>query len=119
MPALIVLVPKWPFATMAWMVLAALPPLVAFYRKRGWRIPWWHWPFAVGHICVAAQLLRNYVDASTWGLYWWGPEVEEWDIVLMSLRELLVYTAWLGIPIFIASAWLTARAQRRVVEDSQ
>ena len=108
--AMSIVIPKWHFAVMVWMILGALPPLVAYYRKHNWRIPWWHFPFAIGHIAVTLKLAHDY----TWGcinawLYWEHISVTVWDLARDSLLDLVVYSAWLGVPIFVASAWLTAR----------
>lgn len=111
-PALSMGVPKGPFAIVVWIILAILPPLVAFYRERDWRIPWWHWPVAVALMCLAAKLAFDYTFAHLCFARWTLTPGDVRMIAIDSFVELIRFSLWFGIPVLLGSVWLTARRRR-------
>lgn len=99
----------WPFAIIIWTLLAAIPPLFVHYRSRKWRIPWWHWPFAIGQVVLAVRLAKEYTFYEVVIAESWSADFNEHKVIRHSLVELFCDSLWLGIPIFFFSLWLTLR----------
>ena len=112
--ALVMQIPKWPFAVLVWVVLGLAPPLVSYYRNRDWRIPWWHWPIAVGVMALGVKIVHDYVHGHLYLARYGRPPgaLNAQHIALYEIALLIRYSAWLGIPIFLVSLWLTWKRDR-------
>lgn len=112
--ATVYIVRRWPFVMTVCAIASIAAVLLRYYRRRDWRIPWWHWPIAAGWCYVAGVFALDYLtigflpDPFAMPLPPREQRLAEFEHVMALLRP----AAFGGLICFALTYWATSRGTR-------